>query len=185
MADNNNNSKLAVVLSAVAAAGGWAAFLKANTQSVAAAGGPVTLDPAILDLLTAWAQTTEDIDSVLAQILADLPGSPAGGTVYQYPPNLANVTTSSVQVQLLTVPVRMPDIIIPDGMELVIKASPLNAVGSLIYVARSQADAGNVNASWPLMPNEPISYKVKDANIFWIGSNVIGSIAFYTVEQQS
>jgi len=70
-------------------------------------------------------------------------------------------------------------------MLLVIKAWPFNAVGSVIFVATTAAECTNPNSSYPLIPNEPIAYAVENASVFFVSSNIAGSIAIFSAEKRS
>ncbi|GAJ25123.1 unnamed protein product, partial [marine sediment metagenome] len=79
---------------------------------------------------------------------------------------------------------QVPDMEIPDGMSLAIKSSPVNALGSLIFVARTPAECTNPNSAWPLIQNESITYQVKNAGAFFVSTNIAGSITIFTAEQR-
>jgi hypothetical protein len=77
----------------------------------------------------------------------------------------------------------LPNIIIPDGRAIVIKASPQNVPLSLILVVLGTTpDTADLTNSYPLMPNESISYYLKNANTIWIGTTMFPSTFFFTVE---
>jgi hypothetical protein len=173
------SSKVAAVMATSAAALSLAALLK---QPVAASGQQLNIPPELIELLVAWAQVTDQINSEVAQILANLPG---GGAIQGYPPNCPSVTTSTKRALVANNAMQLSDMPIPDGFALVIKAHPLNAVGSLIFVGRGQAEAINPDLAWPLVPNESVSYFVKNANALYVSSNIVGSTVVFTAEQRS
>src|SRR3989304_100438 len=73
------------------------------------------------------------------------------------------------------------NISIPDDMAFTIKAAPANA--GQIYVARSKAEALSIETSWPLIPNEPISYRVKNASSLWLSGRSPGGHGALTPRQ--
>jgi hypothetical protein len=72
---------------------------------------------------------------------------------------------------------------VPEGFTLLIKADPRNALGSIIQVATSAGDCINVNNSWPLIPNEFITWSVKDASAIWFSCSATGNYLLFTVEK--
>lgn len=101
-----------------------------------------------------------------------------------FPPNASSVRTFAIQCVAANTPYRANDMLIPEGMALLIKASPANGVAAVVYVARSPAECLNINSSWPLVPNESIPYFVKNSNVFYVSSNVAGSVVIFTAEQR-
>ncbi|KKL08912.1 hypothetical protein LCGC14_2571120 [marine sediment metagenome] len=165
-----------------------AAIALAQKRAQAAPGdGLLKLDEQTMALLIAMAQTTADIEQLVSQILGGLGGDdgPISLQVKGWPPNAEGVRTFVVVCAVVNRAYEASDMVIPDGMSLVIKASPNNAVGSLIYVAKSPAESINPNSSWPLVQNESISYQVKNANAFHVSTNVANSVAVFTAEQRS
>jgi len=174
------SSKVAAVMATSAAALSLAALLR---KPVAASGEQLNIPPELIELLVAWAQVTDQINNEVAQILANLPAD--GAAIQGYPPNCPSVTTSTKRALVANNAMQLSDMPIPDGFALVIKAHPLNAVGSLIFVGRGQAEAINPDLAWPLVPNESVSYFVKNANALYVSSNIVGSTVVFTAEQRS
>lgn len=188
MADNNNRaSQLAAILSAVGAAGGWAAYLKASSNANAS-GGQLVIPSSLMDLLSAWAQSTDDINSAVAQILAALPNLGGGGTipvtVQGYPAN-ADVVESGQMVVSTTLPASLPNLLIPDDFAFVVKAFAGNPAGSYILVSGSKSGASGLATAYPLAPNDSISYRVKNAQSIWVMATLGPAYINWTVEQRS
>ena len=139
----------------------------------------VSLDKAAMALLLAIAQSGEnatELLSVLNQIVAGVSpgGLPGIGntpemTAFRVIPTAANTAT------------RLPDRVIPAGMELVIKAEHTNA--GIMYVANSQSEATNPNAAYTLIANEAVEYKVSTPQHIWISGTAVGEGVVCTVEQ--
>ena len=187
MAEQDKPSKAAIVVSVGAAIA--AAFALMQKRALAAPAQIVGLDEATMNLLIAIAQASDNIDSNTLEALGKLQeiidkisvGVPGQG----WPPNAEGARTFAVLCLLVATAYPVPDMEIPDGMSLAIKASPLNAVGSYIFVARTPAECTNPNSAWPLVLNESTTYQVKNANAFFVSTNVAGSIAIFSAEQRS
>jgi hypothetical protein len=189
MADNNNRaSQLAALLSAVGAAGGWAAYFKANSNANTN-GGQLVIPSSLMDLLSAWAQSTDDINSAVAQILAALPNLGGGGgtipvTVQGYPANADQVDSGQMTVSI-TLPASLPNLLIPDDFAIVVKAFASNPAGSYILCAGSKSGASGLATAYPLSPNDSISYRVKNASSIWVMATAGPAWVNWTVEQRS
>jgi hypothetical protein len=70
---------------------------------------------------------------------------------------------------------------IPDNFALLIKAWPTNPVASLIYVG--YLANFDIDTVYPLIPNEPIRYNIKSADVLYVSTNLAGSRLVMTVEQ--
>lgn len=81
-------------------------------------------------------------------------------------------------------PYQGPAMVIPSGMRLLVKAHPLNAVGSVIQVATSAAECLNVNSSWPLILNEPVALAIENAQAIFVSTNVAGSQVIFLAEER-
>lgn len=95
-------------------------------------------------------------------------------------------TTKSMRVQCLaaTTPYQLPDIEIPDDMVLVIKNDPRNPAATIIQVAPDAPASLNIDQSWPLVVNESIGYRVKNARSLYVSSNVAATFVDLSVEQR-
>ena len=193
MAEKDKASQAAVVVSVGAAIA--AAFALLQKRARAAPLEPsqvVSLDEATMNLLIAIAQASGDIDSNTEDALAKLQeiidkigvGAPGVPGVQGWPPNAEGTRSFAILCAAAATPYQASDMEIPDGMSLAIKAWPLNAAASLIFVARTPAECTNPNSAWPLIPNEAITYLVKNAKAFYVSTNIAGSIAIFTAEQR-
>ena len=140
-------------LSAVAA--GANLFKKAPA---AQAGGE--FPPKVLQILQALAAGMETTIAELQDIIAAIGNIPGGGTFRGWPENAESAVAVEITCQVAnTQSYQAPDFIVPDGFTAVIKAHPLNAIGSLVYW--SHQPAPNTAMAYPLMPNEPFNLGVK------------------------
>jgi len=178
MSDDRTGKTALVVGSAAAIA----AAIALSKKTAAAPGGKqvVTLDETTMNLLVAIAQGIQNLNQSFQNLI---PGEPGQMVVQGWPPNTKGTLSFTVACVAAATAYQVSDVEIPDGMALAIKSSPLNAVGSLIFVARTPAECINPNTAWPLIPNEAITYFVKNAKTIYISSNVAGSIAIFTTEQ--
>jgi len=186
-----NAGKAGVVLAGAALVASAISLAK-NRIAKAAPGenGPVTLDEETMQLLIAMAQTSAEIEQLVAQVLGMEPGQPGQLSlqVAGYPPNTESMIATRVQVPVLGRHYRLPDIAVPDDFLLQLKGWPTN-LGTL-YVGNSQGTVTNINQVWPLLPNEAIGYRVKNARELYVagiappaGASVIGDWLVITVEQ--
>ena len=175
----DRTGKTALVVGSAAAI---AAAIALSKKTAAAPGGKqvVTLDETTMNLLVAIAQGIQNLNQSFQNLI---PGEPGQMVVQGWPPNTKGTLSFTVACVAAATAYQVSDVEIPDGMALAIKSSPLNAVGSLIFVARTPAECINPNTAWPLIPNEAITYFVKNAKTIYISSNVAGSIAIFTTEQ--
>ena len=98
-----------------------------------------------------------------------------------YAPNRDAFICPNVALPVAGAPVQMPYIEIPDGMSLVVKSHPAN--GGLIYIGATRPQSQNVVTAWPLVANEAIAYRVKNANSVWVTPQFANEIVCMTVEQ--
>ena len=101
-----------------------------------------------------------------------------------YPPNADYPLCGRIQLVAARSPMNLPNVAIPDGFEIAIKSWPANPVGAYINVGKSRADVLNQNESWPLIPNESITYKIKNASEIWVASTAATTWVCWTVEQK-
>lgn len=76
---------------------------------------------------------------------------------------------------------QLPDRAIPHDKELLVKAWPTN-IGT-IFVGRSKTEAQNAIVGWPLIGNEGVSFKVRNAKAIWVSATVAGERVAWAVEQ--
>lgn len=167
-------SSASVITSAIA--------LLSKRSSVVEASGPMSLDDATMQLLIALAASSDRIDNTLNQLMEFIQSNQGVSGPPEYPNNHHTVSFSVVCQQANT-PYRVPECDIPPGRNFVVKGYPTNA--GLIYVATGAAPSANWQQAWPLMPNEPVGYRIQNANVLWVSAQVAGDIAVCTVEQDS
>jgi len=175
-----NAGKAGVVLGGAALV--TAAIALAKQRVALAAEGVITLDEATMNLLIAMAQTSADLEQLVERIIGSLEGGEVALTVQGYPPNTETITATRVLIAAVNTAYQLPDIVVPDDMNLQLKGWPTNA--GIIYVGYSRATCININQVWPLLANEAIGYRVKNANAIFISGTVPGDWLAITVEQR-
>ena len=141
--------------------------------------GDYVLPQEVIELLIAMAATAEDTKTAVQTILENLETG-EGGAGQGWPANANTVT--SLRVQIDVTGTQMPSIFIPSGMALVIKAWALNP--GWLQVGASMGECVNVNQSFPLLPNEVLTYQVENADQIYIAATAAGCFACLTVEQR-
>ncbi|MCK9602736.1 MAG: hypothetical protein M0R06_27050 [Sphaerochaeta sp.] len=143
--------------------------------------------PEVLEILSAIAQgeatTIEQIQQIIN--LIGQQGQPGGGSSSGYPPNATSIAAFFVNCPLAQPNAyQLPALQIPEGMRVALLArNPLGVNGGIIYVGKSQVDAGGNTQAWPLPANATISYRITNSNQLWIGATVAGEGVYVTVEQ--
>jgi len=145
------------------------------------AGEGFTLDQETKELLAMIAEANASMLLGVADILVALQALQIN--VQGFPPNADYVVTTRIVCTLPNQSYPVPELEVPEGFTLLIKAWPLNAVGSLVYVATSPAPQAQM--AWPLIPNESLPYGIKNTSKLWVFSNIAGSQAVMTVEQRT
>jgi len=153
----------------------------------ALAANVVGLTQEVMDLLIGIAQGVGSTLEKLEDILTAIEGIPGGGAAV-HPPNATSMDAMFVGCAFAQPKaIRLPSIQVPNGFELQIKGAPNN--WGLVYVARSEPKAGSPLNSWPLLPNEAIGYKVKNAQEIWVAAQLappavpVQEGVYITVEQ--
>lgn len=175
---------------AIAAALGWLAAIKIK-KAEAAPPDEVPEIPEIpgipeelVALIIAIAASADAVDTNTAATIDAIKALALEGGL-GWPPNAPGIRSFAKVCIAAAQFYQGDDMAVPDGMNLLIKSFPTNAVGSLIRVASTPADCTNPNSSWPLIPNEPVAYAVKNANEIYISSNIAGSIAIFSCERKA
>ena len=192
MAEGNAKSagKAGIVVGSAALIASAIALAKARGAK-AATGSEINLDEATMNLLMAMAQSSADMEQLLAQALGGEPGQPGqlNLQVAGYPPNTESMTATRVQIAVLGRHYQLSDIAVPDGFILQIKGWPANL--GTVYVGNAQGTVTNINQVWPLLPNEAIGYGVKNARELYVagiappaGASIVGDWVAITVEQR-
>jgi hypothetical protein len=131
----------------------------------------------------------DDVNSAkLPALLKALQDLNIPGNIFQgWPENTEFITATRLQVPAAVggiVPAtQLPDVPVPDGMALLLKAGPLNT--GIVFIGESQAAANNVNQSWPLGASEMVWYYVKNAINIWFSGTVPGDFLYLTVERRA
>ena len=103
--------------------------------------------------------------------------------VHGFPANARGIRTFTRNCAVANQAYQGDDMMVPEGMSLIIKSYPTNPVGSLIRVGSAQSDATNINSSWPLMPNEAVGYQVQNADQMYVSATVAGALVVFSVEK--
>jgi hypothetical protein len=169
MAENN-----AGAFGAGAAAGAVVAYAL-RPKAAAAAGGEDS---------SALITAINDLTTAVNILIANLGGGGSGNpiAIFNYPPNPGKIMTQTIIPPMVGQAERLPDFIIPADKELVIKAQLTNF--GVIYVGRTKTEAENPNVGYPLIFNESISYKIRNAQEIWVANTVAGEGVNLTVEQE-
>lgn len=170
----SDESKYVGLASTTAAIASIANLFK--TQKVAAAGG---FPPELAELFLAMAA---DINLV-AQFVADYnppPGTPGSQIINAVTPSYQTVRSVRVDIPVPGTSVRLPDIPIPPGIQVKIKAG-WNNVG-VVYIAGSGADAINPYATETLIRNEFTSYFIANPSSLYASGTVAGDYITVTTE---
>lgn len=180
MADNRQSGAAGatLILSGTAAV---ASIIAATKKAAAAA--PTEFPPEVLSLLQAIAEavgvTVQDLEALLAAVQG------LSFNVQGYPPNADYPLSGRIDCQVALQPYRLPPIDVPDDFSIVIKSWPNNpAPPALIYVAKASGEAINPYSIWPLIQNEQIPYRIKDASQIWVAATVVPAAIVWTVEQR-
>ena len=188
--DNRNQ---AAKLAAVGGTAALIATVAALLQRRKAAGEPgdVVIPDELIELIMAIAANSEATTSATHEILTatqtliteirNLVVDPQL-TVKGWPPNTQRVRTIIVTCVLANRAYQADNLLVPDGMGLLIRSDPANAVGSLVRVATNRAEATMPDASYPLQPTEIVVYSIKDAHDVWVSSTAAGSIVIFSAE---
>ncbi len=161
-------SKVAATMSTVAAIAAALAWGK-----TAEAAKPGQIPPALMDLIMAMAQNLADIEEAIRGLSISTQG---------WVPNASGIRSTRVVCPTALQGYNLPDISVPEDMQLLIKGWPANF--GLIYVGESLGTAGNINQIWPLLPNENVGYRITNANLIWVSAVLANDSAVCTVEQR-
>jgi hypothetical protein len=175
----DKSAKTALGISTVAIIA--AAIAASKKAGAAPPGGQITLPPEFVQLIAAIAASSDDIDSNLLKAIDEI--SKIAINVQGFPPNALGIRSFSKLCVVANQAYQGDDMVVPEGMSLLIKSYPTNAAASIIRVASSPADATNLNSSWPLLPNEAVGYQVKNANQIYISATIANSIVIFSAER--
>jgi len=172
-----NNAKLAVGISTTAAIAAALAWSAANKQVEASEYGEAAAVPEeLMTLVAVVAQKLENIDEN-----TKLLGEGETNLVVQgWPTNAKGIV--AIRFPVPTNGDRLPDIAVPSGMVILMKAYPLNP--GWVSIGSSQSESTNINQSWPLLPNEMVWYQIENANQLYASANAAGCFLCLTVEKK-
>jgi len=171
MADQDNSAKVAAGASITAAIAAALAYLKIKKP------GEFIFPDEVVQLIVALAASSAEIRAGVQTIIEKLA---AGGGGQGWPANTDAIT--SLRVAVAVTGTQLPFIAIPSGLTLVIKAWSLNP--GWLQVGATRAECINVNQSFPLLPNEVVTYQIENADKIYVGATAAGCFACLTVEQR-
>ena len=183
---NNNTGKLFIGAGAGTALGVVIASLINGKQAQAVQ--PIDLSDVLAALVGIGVNTDSiklsDLDAVdLLQQILDKINSGTPGGISGNIPNADTIQSRRVTLTIAGQAKQFPNMYVPEGMKLSIKAWPFNPLGSLIYVAESKAAAENIEQINPLLPNESVQYQIKDAGELWASATVVPAWVVATCER--
>jgi hypothetical protein len=161
----NDSAKVAAGASITAAIAAALAYINSRK------GGEVVIPDELIQLIVALAASSQDIKSTTQSILNVLA---AAGGGQGWPANTDSMTGLRVAINPAT-GVQLPDIAVPSGMTLVIKAWALNP--AWLWVGPTLAESHNINQSFYLLPSEVVTYQVENANQVYIAGMTAGGVA--------
>ena len=170
--DDSKEAKVVATMGIGAAIVGLLHWLRARTQATP---GQELIPAELAKLLAAMAAAIDRIDRNIAALAINVQG---------WPPNAKYIHSFTQVCALANTPYQAAAMVVPDGMQLVVKASPFNGAASVIQVATSAAECLNAGSSYPLVPNEPIAFQVENSEAIFISTNVAGSQAIFVAEER-
>ncbi len=165
------------VLASAALLSSALALFQSRQAKAAEDGKTLPADAAALELLAAIAQSNVETAQFSAELL-----EATTDMALAVVPNADTIISTRVLIAAVLRAYNLPDIVVPDDMELQIKGWPTNA--GIIYVGYSRATAFNIESAWPLLANEAIGYRIHNADEIWVSGTVAGDLAAITVEQR-
>jgi len=181
MAEDKSAAKAAAGMSTMAAIAAALAYINSRKAAPAPPGGELTLPPEFVQLITAIAASSDSIDSNVLKVISEL--SKLSINVQGFPVNTNSVRSFSKLCAVANQAYQGDDMVVPEGMSLLIKSYPTNAAASIVRVASSISDATNINSSWPLVPNEAVGYQVRNANQIYVSATIANSIVIFSAEK--
>lgn len=168
-----------VILSLGAAVGVAALALSSRKAEAAPLPDTFHLDDETMQLLLAMANQLGQLDKIQGVIDAiNNIQITTGGQ--GWPENTDQFICFVMPFNAANVADKLPEIAIPSGFTLALKADPANA--GMILIGPSSADATNPNQAWPLMPNEAITLAVKKMDAVWASATFAGDSLHCIVE---
>jgi hypothetical protein len=181
MSEERSPAKMAAGMSTVAAIAAALAWINSRKKVTAPPGEELTLPPEFVQLIAAIAASSDSIGNNLLKVIEELTNLSIN--VQGFPANTQGIRTFTKLCAIANQSYQGDDMVVPEGMSLLIKSYPTNAGASIIRVASSISDATNLNSSWPLLPNEAVGYQVKNANQIYVSASIAGSIVIFSAER--
>ena len=173
----NQSSRVAATMSTGAAIMAALAWLKSGKAEAAP---PGTIPEELMQLVIAIAGSAQKVDENTLAIISAIESLALKGGL-GWPPNAPGIQTVRVICALAATAYQLPDMAIPSGMQLTIKAWPLN--GNLIFVAENQSAATNMNRIHALAASEQVFYQVQNANSIYVAAVVATESVTITSEK--
>jgi hypothetical protein len=175
------SAKMAAGMSTVAAIAAALAWINSRKAQPSPPGGELILPEEFVNLVVAIAANSDTIDNNLLKVIDEL--TKLAINVQGFPANAQGIRSFSKLCAVANQAYQGDDMVVPEGMSLLIKSYPTNVAASIIRAASSQSDATNPNSSWPLVPNEAVGYQVKNANQIYVSASIAGSIVIFSAER--
>ena len=173
MAEKNAGTpKYSDLASTAAAIAAVAAFIEARKKGEVPPEQDLTQ---VLEILAAIAQNDLAILEAVRAISTD------GGLILGIGPNADSIRVFAVLITAANTPIQLPDCTAPHNMAFAVKAGPANA--GVIRIGPSSPESTNPNASWPLIANEGVLWRIKNSKVLWCSGNWVGDLLYGTVEQ--
>jgi len=171
-------SQVAVGMSTAAAIAAALAWLSHSRAEAASPSG--TIPPELMELLVAIAQSTDRVDGNVLEIINAI--SQLAISTQGYVPNADSMVATRIACPVANTPYRLPYIIVPHDMQLVLLGWPLNT--GWIQVGCSPAECTNINQSFPLLRGAVAGWRVKNAECLYVSAAAAGDFVVLTVEQR-
>lgn len=172
---SNGESPYTPIMSTAAAVTGILSLLRARRECPT---GELVIPDELLEAIAAIAATSDAILNALLQFLSD-----PHITVKAWPSNVDSIKSRTVTCVQADVAYPAPPIAVPDGMHLLIKAHPLNAVGSTVRVATNKVEVLDPDESYEMLPNEAVAWPLTNADKCFVSSAVAGSRVIFSAGQ--
>lgn len=178
MSKDDQSSKVAAGMSTAAAIMAALAWLKSGKAEAAP---PGAIPEELMNLVIAIANSAQKVDeNTLATVAAIQALMLEGGL--GWPPNADRITTLRVGCAIVNTPYQLPSIVVPDDMQLLLLAWPLNP--GWVFVGPSAAECTNINQSYPLPPGGTVAYRIKNADTLFVSANAVPAWLIATAEQR-
>lgn len=177
----NRAARVAAGMSTAAAITAALVWINARKAQAAPPGEGFVLPEEFVQLIAVIAANTDSLDQNVLRVIDEL-----AKLVFQvqgYPANKPGIRSFVKTCVVANQAYRGDDMVIPEGMNLLIKSYPLNPLASIVRVASTIADATNINSSYPLGQNEAVAYQVQNANQMYVSATVAGMIVVFSAEK--